>query len=55
MERTSGICGQAPSNHSTCAQLLVEQDREGISPQPDAVLHMLLAVATIDPTYTGAC
>lgn len=40
-----GICGQAPSDYPSFAQLLVEHGIESISLNPDSVLRTIIAIA----------
>ena len=43
-----GICGQAPSDHPSFAQFLVEQGIESMSLNPDSIIHTTLAVAKVE-------
>ena len=46
--RKIGICGQAPSDHPEFAELLVREDIDSISLNPDAVINTRLKVAAIE-------
>ncbi|MEZ5170350.1 MAG: phosphoenolpyruvate synthase [Acidimicrobiia bacterium] len=45
-----GICGQAPSDHTDFAEMLVEEGIDSISLNPDSVLDVLGRVAALEAT-----
>jgi len=53
-KRPISLCGQAPSDNFDFARLLVQEDIDGISLNPDAVIRTRLAVADLEQAMAPA-